>query len=372
MRMARMWSRSPASRSRGRRSSRCSPSTRTSSRCRPRSACSGSATRRTAAPSRTRRPSSTRSPTPRRLREATFALWGGSTSRPMLHIGGVDARARRRPFGGCRSCRAAAGGASSCSASPSRRADRVLAGGAVPRRRRLGHRVPHGAARAAAALTAALGVRPDCAERGAPPEIALTLRGAGGATFEVVLGAEVYVRRENRVRVRAAAARQRAARRRRARRAQPRGARPRRLRRPPALQRRDRRARRARATRDAGRERRRRRWRPPAADVPVGAGPEAAYAAYAAADQAAAAFGAAGGEPVFVLGTVLLRKYYVAFDRRRGRVGFARAAAAEPPASAEPSGASAPPASATTASHLEQVLQHMGSALARRRGRRLS
>ena len=63
---------------------------------------------------------------------------------------------------------------------------------------------------------------------------------------------------------------------------------------------------------------------PPAADVPVGAGPEAAYAAYAAADQAAAAFGAAGGEPVFVLGTVLLRKYYVAFDRRRGRVGFAR------------------------------------------------
>ena len=95
---------------------------------------------------------------------------------------------------------------------------------------------------------------------------------------------------------------------------------------------------------------------PPAADVPVGAGPEAAYAAYAAADQAAAAFGAAGGEPVFVLGTVLLRKYYVAFDRRRGRVGFARAAAAEPPASAEPSGASAPPAG----THLEQVLQNMG------------
>ena len=41
---------------------------------------------------------------------------------------------------------------------------------------------------------------------------------------------------------------------------------------------------------------------------------------------------------------MLLRKYYVAFDRRRGRVGFARAAAAEPAASAEPSGASAPEA----------------------------
>ena len=291
------------------------------------------------------------------LREATFALWGGSAGRPMLHIGGVDARRAASPFrwvpvvprGGWWSVellRVAVGGVPiACTpAAPCLAAvDSGTAFLTAP-------------PRAAAALTAALGVRPDCAERGAPPEIALTLRGAGGSTFELVLGAEVYVRRENEYAYEPP---------------QPDSgppadgalvepnlealglggfvARPRcsvaigalDVRAPPAT---------PDASGGGGGGAR------PAADMPVGAGPEAAYAAYAAADQAAAAFGAPGGEPVFVLGTVLLRKYYVAFDRRRGRVGFARAAAAEPPASAEPSGASAPPAG----THLEQVLQNMG------------
>ena len=280
------------------------------------------------------------------LREATFALWGGSAGRPMLPIGGVDARRAASPFDGRRAARRLV----------ERRAARVAVGGVpiacTPAAPCLAA-VDSGTAfltappRATAALTAALG-GPDCAERARRPRSRSPPR-RRRHHLRARPRREVYVRA--RMSTRTSRRSPTAGRRHGAPSSPASGSARRRVARPrcsvaigaSTC---------ARHPRRRTRGRRRRRRRPPAADV-RGCGPRAAYAAYAAADQAAAAFGAAGGErsswaPCCCASARRLRP-------RRGRVGFARAVAAERPRA--PSRAA--PARRRPA-HLGQVLRLYG------------